>query len=82
MLIFALILLGVLLNAAAQLMLKAGMTQIGQFEFSTQLYLIILIPIILFYFLLLRYFQLFSRGESFQKPKLNHLKKRIVLLLI
>jgi len=34
MLIFALILCGVLLNAGAQLMLKAGMTQIGQFEFS------------------------------------------------
>lgn len=32
--IFALILLGVLLNAAAQLLLKAGMTQIGHFEFS------------------------------------------------
>jgi len=32
--IFALILLGVLLNAGAQLMLKAGMSQIGQFEFS------------------------------------------------
>ncbi len=29
-----LILLGVLLNAAAQLLLKAGMTQIGHFEFS------------------------------------------------
>lgn len=34
MMIFALILLGVLLNAAAQLMLKAGMSQIGHFEFS------------------------------------------------
>lgn len=34
MLIFALILLGVLLNAGAQLLLKAGMTQIGHFEFS------------------------------------------------
>lgn len=32
--IFGLILLGVLLNAAAQLMLKAGMNQIGHFEFS------------------------------------------------
>lgn len=32
--IFALILLGVLLNTAAQLMLKAGMGQIGHFEFS------------------------------------------------
>jgi multidrug transporter EmrE-like cation transporter len=32
--IFMLILLGVLLNAAAQLLLKAGMTQIGHFEFS------------------------------------------------
>lgn len=31
---FLLILLGVLLNAAAQLLLKAGMTQIGHFEFS------------------------------------------------
>ena len=31
---FFLILLGVLLNAAAQLLLKAGMTQIGHFEFS------------------------------------------------
>jgi multidrug transporter EmrE-like cation transporter len=31
---FGLILLGVLLNAAAQLLLKAGMTQIGHFEFS------------------------------------------------
>lgn len=34
MMIFALILCGVLLNAAAQLMLKAGMTQIGHFEFT------------------------------------------------
>lgn len=34
MMIFALILLGVLLNASAQLLLKAGMTQIGHFEFS------------------------------------------------
>lgn len=34
MMIFALILLGVLLNAGAQLLLKAGMVQIGQFEFS------------------------------------------------
>jgi multidrug transporter EmrE-like cation transporter len=34
MLIFALILCGVLLNAGAQLLLKAGMTQIGHFEFS------------------------------------------------
>lgn len=32
--IFLLILLGVLLNAAAQLLLKAGMSQIGHFEFS------------------------------------------------
>ncbi|TAK72258.1 MAG: 4-amino-4-deoxy-L-arabinose transferase [Gammaproteobacteria bacterium] len=32
--IFGLILCGVLLNAAAQLLLKAGMTQIGHFEFS------------------------------------------------
>lgn len=32
--IFLLILLGVLLNAAAQLLLKAGMNQIGHFEFS------------------------------------------------
>lgn len=31
---FLLILLGVLLNAAAQLLLKAGMNQIGHFEFS------------------------------------------------
>jgi len=34
MLIFGLILLGVLLNASAQLLLKAGMTQIGHFNFS------------------------------------------------
>ncbi|HLB42440.1 MAG TPA: 4-amino-4-deoxy-L-arabinose transferase [Gammaproteobacteria bacterium] len=34
MMIFGLILLGVMLNAGAQLMLKAGMTQIGHFEFS------------------------------------------------
>ena len=34
MLIFSLILFGVLLNTCAQLMLKAGMTQIGHFEFS------------------------------------------------
>lgn len=34
MMIFSLILLGVLLNAAAQLLLKAGMGQIGHFEFS------------------------------------------------
>lgn len=32
--VFLLILLGVLLNAAAQLLLKAGMSQIGHFEFS------------------------------------------------
>jgi len=32
--IFLLILLGVMLNAVAQLLLKAGMTQIGHFEFS------------------------------------------------
>src|SRR5262249_21266832 len=32
--IFFLILLGVLLNAGAQLLLKAGMNQIGHFEFS------------------------------------------------
>jgi multidrug transporter EmrE-like cation transporter len=32
--IYFLILLGVLLNTAAQLLLKAGMTQIGHFEFS------------------------------------------------
>lgn len=34
MMIFGLILLGVLLNAGAQLFLKAGMGQIGHFEFS------------------------------------------------
>lgn len=34
MMMFSLILLGVLLNAGAQLLLKAGMNQIGQFEFS------------------------------------------------
>lgn len=34
MLIFSLILLGVLLNAGAQLLLKAGMGQIGHFEFN------------------------------------------------
>lgn len=34
MMIFGLILLGVMLNAGAQLLLKAGMTQIGHFEFS------------------------------------------------
>lgn len=34
MLIFALILCGVLLNATAQLLLKAGMSQIGHFEFT------------------------------------------------
>lgn len=34
MMIFALILAGVLLNAGAQLLLKAGMSQIGHFEFS------------------------------------------------
>ncbi len=32
--LFALILFGVLLNASAQLLLKAGMSQIGHFEFS------------------------------------------------
>ena len=32
--IFSLILLGVFLNAGAQLLLKAGMTQIGHFDFS------------------------------------------------
>jgi len=32
--IFLLIFLGVFLNAAAQLLLKAGMSQIGHFEFS------------------------------------------------
>lgn len=31
--VFSLILIGVLLNAAAQLLLKAGMTRIGEFEF-------------------------------------------------
>jgi multidrug transporter EmrE-like cation transporter len=31
---YLLILLGVLLNASAQLLLKAGMTQIGNFEFK------------------------------------------------
>jgi multidrug transporter EmrE-like cation transporter len=31
---FALVLLGVLLNAGAQLLLKAGTTQIGHFDFS------------------------------------------------
>lgn len=34
MLIIALILFGVLLNAGAQLLLKAGMIQIGHFEFT------------------------------------------------
>lgn len=34
MIIFALILCGVLLNAAAQLLLKAGMSQIGHFDFT------------------------------------------------
>jgi len=34
MMIFALILFGVLLNAGAQLLLKAGMNQIGHFEFT------------------------------------------------
>lgn len=34
MMIFGLILFGVLLNAGAQLLLKAGMSQIGQFEFN------------------------------------------------
>lgn len=34
MLIFALILCGVMLNAGAQLLLKAGMSQIGHFEFT------------------------------------------------
>jgi multidrug transporter EmrE-like cation transporter len=34
MMIFLLILFGVLLNTAAQLLLKLGMIQIGQFEFS------------------------------------------------
>lgn len=34
MMIFSLILLGVLLNAGAQLLLKAGMCQIGHFDFT------------------------------------------------
>lgn len=34
MMIFALILFGVLLNTGAQLLLKAGMIQIGHFEFT------------------------------------------------
>lgn len=34
MIIFALILLGVLLNASAQLLLKAGMNEIGHFDFT------------------------------------------------
>jgi multidrug transporter EmrE-like cation transporter len=34
MMIFILILCGVLLNAGAQLLLKAGMSQIGHFEFT------------------------------------------------
>ncbi len=34
MMVFMLILLGVLLNAAAQLLLKSGMNQIGHFDFS------------------------------------------------
>lgn len=34
MMIFMLILCGVLLNASAQLLLKAGMSQIGHFDFS------------------------------------------------
>lgn len=34
MMIFMLILLGVLLNAAAQIMLKSGMNQIGHFDFN------------------------------------------------
>jgi multidrug transporter EmrE-like cation transporter len=33
--VYLLILLGVMLNAAAQLLLKAGMSQIGHFEFSS-----------------------------------------------
>ncbi len=41
MMIFGLILFGVLLNAGAQLLLKAGMTQIGHFEFN----LVNLLPI-------------------------------------
>ena len=36
MLIFSLILLGVCLNTTAQLLLKAGTSQIGQFEFTLQ----------------------------------------------
>lgn len=32
--VFALILFGVLLNASAQLLLKAGMNQIGRFDFN------------------------------------------------
>lgn len=32
--LFVLILIGVLLNASAQLLLKAGMSQIGHFDFS------------------------------------------------
>lgn len=32
--VFLLIILGVMLNAAAQLLLKAGMSQIGHFEFN------------------------------------------------
>ncbi len=32
--VFSLIMIGVLLNAAAQLLLKAGMTRIGEFEFQ------------------------------------------------
>jgi multidrug transporter EmrE-like cation transporter len=34
MMVFGLILFGVLLNAAAQLLLKSGMSQIGHFDFS------------------------------------------------
>ncbi|MFZ2315144.1 MAG: EamA family transporter [Gammaproteobacteria bacterium] len=34
MIVFALILLGVLLNASAQILLKAGMNNIGHFDFS------------------------------------------------
>lgn len=34
MMIFALILLGVMLNASAQLLLKGGMSQIGHFDFT------------------------------------------------
>ena len=33
---FALLMIGVLLNAAAQLLLKAGTNAVGQFEFSAQ----------------------------------------------